>query len=136
MALDVWAPRIRSILRIVAGLMFMMHGTQKLLGWPIPPHGGQSPPLMSMMGIAGLIELIGGILIVIGLFTRIASFIASGEMAAAYFIAHAREAFWPIANQGELPVLYCFLFLYFFFAGAGPWSIDAMMNRGRARPAL
>lgn len=129
--LDLWAPRIRSILRFMAGAMFLMHGTQKLFSWPIPPMGGQNPPLTSMYGIAGLIEVVGGTLIAIGLLTRVASFIASGEMAAAYFIAHFPDGFWPLANKGELPALYSFLFLYFVFAGPGPWSIDAAFRRNR-----
>lgn len=102
------APRIYAVLRIVAGLMFAVHGAQKLLGL----FGGQQVPLMSQFGLAGVIELVGGILIAIGLFTSIAAFIASGEMAAAYFIAHAPRGPMPIQNDGELAVLYCFLFLY------------------------
>jgi putative oxidoreductase len=102
------APRIYAVLRIVAGLMFAVHGAQKLLGL----FGGPQVPLMSQLGLAGVIELIGGLLIAIGLFTSIAAFIASGEMAAAYFIAHAPRGLLPIQNGGELAVLYCFLFLY------------------------
>src|SRR5687767_13947858 len=97
-----------AILRIVAGLMFMFHGTQKLFAFP----GGQGTvAIASMPGIAGIIELVCGLLIAIGLFTSIAAFIASGEMAAAYFIAHFPQSFWPIVNRGELSVLYCFVFL-------------------------
>lgn len=129
--LHAWAPRVLSILRIVTALLFMQHGGQKLLGFPVPPMGGSSPPLLSMMGIAGLIELIGGFLLLIGLFTRPAAFIMSGEMAVAYFTVHAKRGFWPLANEGELAVLYCFVFLYFVFAGAGPWSLDAIFKRSR-----
>jgi putative oxidoreductase len=132
MPLDVWAPRVRAILRIVTGIMFMMHGTQKMFGWPIPPHGGQSPPITSIYGVAGIIEIVCGALIAIGLLTRFAAFLASGEMAVAYFMAHAKSSFWPLENQGELAVVYCFLFLYFVFSGAGAWSVDALIDRNRA----
>lgn len=127
-----WAPRLRSVLRIVVGLMFLLHGTQKILGFPDPGAqlGAQAPLLIRA---AGFIELIAGALITLGLFTSIAAFIASGEMAVAYFKQHAPGGFWPTLNGGELAVLYCFLFLYLAFAGPGPWSIDAMIGRGRTR---
>lgn len=110
-----------ALLRIVAGLLFAMHGTQKLFGWP-----GDNPPveLASMMGVAGIIELVGGVLIMIGLLTSWAAFIASGEMAVAYFMAHASQGGLPIENGGELSVLYCFLFLYIASRGSGVWSVD------------
>ena len=125
-----WAPRLRSILRIVVGLMFMLHGAQKLLGFPdaaakLQPHA----PLL--LKAAGFIELVVGALIAVGLLTSIAAFIASGEMAVAYFKQHAPGGFWPTLNGGELAVVYCFVFLYLAFAGPGPWSIDAMLGRKR-----
>ena len=117
-----------SILRIMAGLLFLQHGTSKYLGIPQTDFTGASP--FTMGGAAGLIELIGGALIVIGLFTRPAAFIASGTMAVAYFYAHAPQGFYPIQNGGELAALYCFVFLYLAGAGAGSLSIDRMMRRG------
>ena len=122
-----WEPRILSILRIVLGLLYMQHGLFKIFGFP----PGQTPAkpyvLMSLVpGLAGLLELIGGALVAIGLFTRIVAFILSGEMAFAYFMAHAPRAFYPYSNGGELAVLYCFAFLYLAFAGGGPWSLDAL----------
>ncbi|HEV7428364.1 MAG TPA: DoxX family protein [Thermoanaerobaculia bacterium] len=123
-----------ALLRIVTGLMFAMHGTQKLLGWPPMPKG-MSGPLPPLMKIGGGIELIGGLLIAFGLFTGIAAFIASGEMAVAYFMFHAPHGgFWPIENQGELAALYCFVFLFIAAHGAGIWSIDNAI-RGR-RPVV
>lgn len=117
-----YSAQLYAILRIVAGLMFAMHGSQKLFGIP----GGKPPvEIASMMGAAGIIELVAGIMIAIGLLTSIAAFIASGEMAVAYFMAHAPNGSLPILNQGELAVLYCFLFLYFAAAGSGIWSVDA-----------
>ena len=113
---------IYALLRIVAGLLFSLHGVQKLFG----ALGGQSVELMSQMGLAGLIELIGGAMIAVGLFTSPVAFIASGEMAVAYFQAHAPRGFWPIMNGGELAVLYCFLFLYFAAVGSGKWSVDSL----------
>ncbi|HEX8617593.1 MAG TPA: DoxX family protein [Thermoanaerobaculia bacterium] len=123
-----FAPQLFAVLRIVAGLMFALHGAQKLFGWP----GGSEPAAAAMIKVAGVIELVGGLLIAIGLFTGIAAFISSGLMAAAYFIGHARQNFWPVLNQGELAVLYCFLFLYIAAHGAGMWSVDAARNRGTA----
>ena len=127
-----WAPQLRSVLRIVAGLMFMLHGTQKLLSFPDPsmPVNPNGPPLLK---VAGFIELVGGALIALGLLTSIAAIIASGEMAVAYFKAHYPDGFWPTMNHGELAVLYCFVFLYLAFAGPGPWSLDAIIGRGRRR---
>jgi putative oxidoreductase len=117
-----------ALLRIVAGLMFMMHGTQKLLAWP-PAPGRTAVALGSLPGIAGLLELVLGLMIAIGLITWLAAFLASGEMAVAYWMVHAKGGFWPIVNQGELAVLYCFLFLYIAAAGAGIWSIDNARRR-------
>ena len=125
-----WAPRIRSLLRIVAGLMFMLHGTQKLFSFPDPsmPVNPNGPMFLKL---AGILELVLGALIAIGLLTRLAAFLASGEMAVAYFKVHAPNGFWPTMNQGELAALYCFVFLYFAFAGPGPWSLDALFNKSR-----
>ena len=123
-----FTPQIYALLRIVAGLMFMMHGTQKLLGFP----GAKSTvPIASMPGVAGVIELVCGFLIAIGLLASIAAFIASGEMAVAYFMAHFPKGFWPILNQGELSVLYCFLFLYIAANGSGICSVDRAMRGTR-----
>ena len=117
-----------AILRIIAGIMFAMHGTQKLFGYPPMPKG-MSGPLPLMLMVAGGIELVCGVLIAIGFFTGIAAFIASGEMAVAYFAAHAHGGFWPIENQGELAVLYCFVWLFVAAHGAGIWSIDNALRR-------
>ncbi len=118
-----------AILRIVAGLMFALHGTQKLLGYPPMPKG-MSGPLPPLMMVAGGIELVCGFLIVLGFFTGIAAFIASGEMAVAYFMGHASHGgFWPLENQGELAVLYCFLWLFVAAHGAGIWSVDNALRR-------
>lgn len=124
-----YAPYFYALLRIVAGLLFAMHGSQKLFGIP-----GDQPgmPLASMMGFAGIVEFVGGLLIAFGLFTSIAAFIASGQMAVAYFMAHASKGSLPILNQGELAVLYCFLFLYIAAHGAGIWSIDALRRPKKA----
>ena len=113
-------PVLYSLLRIVAGLLYAQHGAQKLFGL----LGGQTVPLASQAGLAGIIEFFGGLLIAIGLFTPIAAFIASGQMAAAYFIAHAHQGFWPIMNRGELAALYCFLFLYIAVRGAGRYAVQ------------
>ncbi len=120
-----WAPRLLSLLRIVAGLIFLEHGTQKLFGFPIPPTGGASPAMFSLLWFAAVLEVVGGVLLVLGLFTRPVAFILSGEMAFAYWMAHAPRAFWPVANGGDAAILYCFVFLYLAAAGAGPWSVDA-----------
>ncbi len=124
-----WAPRLLSVLRIITGFLFMVHGAQKLFGFPAPTQGG-TPPLMSLIGVGGLLEFFGGLLILLGLFTRPVAFILSGMMAVAYFMAHAPGGFWPMLNKGELAVLYCFIFLYLAAAGAGPWSVDRLWRRG------
>jgi putative oxidoreductase len=126
--LEPYSECIHDTLRIVAGYCFMLHGLQKLFG----VLGGQQPELVSLLGLAALIEAIGGALIALGLFTRPAAFIASGEMAAAYFIAHApRDGLFlfPVANQGEPAVLFCFVFLYLASAGPGAWSLDARLRK-------
>jgi putative oxidoreductase len=118
-----YSPYAFALFRIVAGLLFMMHGTQKLFGWP---GGKAGVPLASMMGLAGIIEFLCGLLIMIGLFGSIAALIASGEMAAAYFMAHLPQGFWPILNQGELAALFCFAFLFVAAHGSGIWSVDSL----------
>jgi len=122
-------PHLLSVLRIVTGFLFIQHGGQKLLGYPVPMRSEFD--LFSLSGIAGSLELIGGALIIIGLFTRPTAFILSGLMAFAYFIAHAPQGFWPIVNKGELAALYCFVFLYFSVAGGGAWSLDSLRKGGR-----
>jgi len=114
--------QILSVLRVMAGLLILQHGTGKYLNFPVGPTNNASP--LTPGGAAGLIELVGGVLVTIGLFTRLAAFILSGTMAVAYFYAHAPRGFYPILNQGELAVLYCFVFLYLAAAGGGPWSLD------------
>lgn len=122
-----WQPQLLSVLRIMAGLLMLQHGTIKHLGYPAGPMNDVAT--FSLGGIAGLIELAGGVLIVLGLATRPAAFVLSGLMAAAYFIAHAQRDFFPILNGGELAVLYCFVFLYLAAAGPGPWSVDRLRRR-------
>ena len=120
-----WSPQVLSILRIIAGLLILQFGMAKLFGFPYVEMF-KSVQLFSLYGLAGTIELVGGALLVIGLFTRPAAFILSGEMAAAYFIAHFPKGFIPLLNGGNEAVIYCFVFLYFVFAGPGPWSLDAV----------
>jgi len=121
-----WHAQFLSVLRIMTGLLFVEHGTAKYLGFP---HLEKVPEPLSMGGVGGMFELVGGALIVLGLFTRPVAFLLSGEMAIAYFYAHAPRAFFPLLNMGEDAILFCFVFLYIFFAGPGPWSLDAMMKR-------
>ena len=123
-----WTPRILSLLRIVAALLFLEHATIKFLHFPMAMPG-MSGPLPAMILVAGAIEAITGVLMTLGLFTRIAAFVASGEMAIAYFMAHAPRSFWPAINQGEGAILFCFVFLYLAFAGGGTWSLDAAVRR-------
>jgi putative oxidoreductase len=120
-SLGKWAPYALAVLRIMTALLFMAHGTAKLLGFP---DLGFSPEVLSLPWIAGAIEIVGGVLLLLGLFTRPVAFILSGEMAAAYFMAHAPQGFHPIQNGGESAVLFCFVFLYFVFSGPGAWSLD------------
>lgn len=122
-------PYIYAILRIVVGFLFLLHGTQKLFGFP--PSGKPGGSLNAMMTAAGVIELVAGLLILIGLFASIAAFIASGMMAVAYFMVHQPQGALPIQNNGETAVLFCFIFLYIAARGSGIWSVDSMMNRGR-----
>jgi putative oxidoreductase len=123
------APQLLSLLRIVAALMFLQAGTIKLFGWPMAMPGGATAQLMTQVGIGGILEAVGGSLLLIGLFTRPVAFVLSGEMAVAYFQFHAPQGFWPVVNQGQPAVLYCFIWLYFSAAGAGPWSLDALRKR-------
>jgi len=127
-ALDAWAPRMLSVLRIVAGLCFLEHGTMKLLHFPESMGPGPLPPLML---VAGILELVGGALLVIGLLTRPVAFVLAGEMAIAYFMAHFSKSPYPALNGGEAAVLYCFIFLYLACAGGGPWGVDGWFNRRR-----
>jgi putative oxidoreductase len=120
----VWAPRLLSVLRIVAALIFMAHGTQKLLGFPAPASGA-GPAAFTLSWFSGVIELVTGFLMLIGLFTRPAAFLASGTMAFAYWLAHAPRDPFPVLNGGDAAILYCFVFLYLVAAGPGPWSVDA-----------
>jgi putative oxidoreductase len=118
-----WAPQMLSILRIMSALLFIAHGTQKLIGFPPSERG--IPPLFSIYGLAGVLETFGGILLLVGLFTRPVAFVLSGMMAVAYFMAHAPQSFYPALNGGDAAILFCFVFLYLFTAGPGPWSVDA-----------
>lgn len=130
--LTVWAPHMLSVLRIMSALLFLEHGTQKLLDFPPHPN---PPALLSLLGLQGVIELVGGVLLALGIFTRPVAFILSGNMAVAYFMAHAPESFFPVVNGGDAAILYCFVFLYFVFAGGGAWSVDATRRRaGFAAP--
>ncbi|MBC7930567.1 MAG: DoxX family protein [Rubrivivax sp.] len=136
-----WTPQVLSILRIVAAFLLTAHGSQKVMNFPPapppPPQAAaqqQAPaapkevPLI--ITVAGWLELVGGLLLLIGLFTRPVAFILSGLMAVAYFMAHAPGGFWPIINKGELAVILCFVYFYLFFAGGGPWSVDSCLRRG------
>src|SRR5262245_57199042 len=125
-----YAAHLYAVMRIVVGLLFLCHGAQKVFGaLGGVDRQGASVPLLSQLGLAGIVELVAGGLIVIGLLAGYAAFIASGEMAVAYFTAHAPRAFWPIQNTGELAVLYCFVFLYIASHGAGIWSADRALGR-------
>ena len=126
-----YAPAVLSVVRIVVGLIFMEHGTQKFLSFPAGEMAGMGLGLSSPGAYAGIIELVCGLMSAIGLFTRPAAFLASGTMAVAYFMAHAPQNFFPVNNMGDAAILYCFIFLYFVFAGAGPLSLDAMMRGKR-----
>ena len=119
----VWAPWLLSVLRIVTGLQFLEHGTQKFFSFPM--RTSAAPELMSLLGLQGCLEIVGGLLILLGLFTRPVAFVLSGNMAVAYFMAHFPKDFFPARNGGDAAILFCFVFLYLAAAGAGPWSIDA-----------
>lgn len=120
-----WSPVLLSLLRIVTALLFMQHGAQKLFGFP---GGGHTVELMSLMGLAGVLEFFGGLLVLLGLFTRPVAFILSGEMAFAYFMVHAHANFWPVINGGDLAVMFCFTFLYLSAAGGGTVSLDRVLR--------
>jgi len=123
-----WSPRMLSVLRIMTGLLFIEHGTQKFFAFP-----SAGPALDALHVVQGLIELIGGVLIVIGLFTRPVAFILAGDMAVAYFYAHAPRSFFPLVNMGQLAILFCFVFFYIFVAGGGAWSVDQQRASSRFR---
>ena len=134
-SLSRWEPQALSVLRIVSGFLILQHGLQKVFGLLAPPARPgappfQTPPLASLAGVSGLLELVGGVLHLLGLFTRPTAFVMSGLLAVAYFMAHAPAGFWPILNRGELAALYSFVFLYLFVAGGGPWSVDYCLRRG------
>ena len=121
-----WTPRILSALRIITALLFIEHGTAKILRFPESPDIPAELPAIAL--VAGVLEIFGGALVTVGLFTRIAAFILSGEMAVAYFLAHALNSFFPLLNHGESAILFCFIFLYLAFAGGGEWSLDRMLR--------
>ena len=123
-----WAPRVLGVLRIVVGFLFIQHGTLKLFGVPAT-EGMGAVDLMSLYGLAGILETVGGLLLLLGLFTRPVAFVLSGQMAVAYFMAHAPQSFLPIQNHGELAVTWCFVFLYFFAAGPGAFSFDGVRGK-------
>ena len=128
------SPYLLSVLRIAAAFVFIQFGTAKLFAFPasIMPDGS-TVPVASQIGVAATLEAFGGLLLLVGLFTRPVAFLLSGEMAFAYFIGHAPQGFWPVLNQGHSAILFCFVFLYFSAAGAGPWSLDALRERSRYR---
>ena len=132
-----WAassPRLLSVLRIVAAFIFIQEGAAKLFAFPTPlMPGGSAFPLFSRLGIAGGLEFIGGVLMLVGLWTRPVAFLLAGEMAIAYFTAHAPNSFWIVANQGMAAVIFCFVWLYFSAAGGGPWSLDAAISKMRIK---
>lgn len=123
-------PYVLSLLRIIAGFGFCLHGFQKIFG-VLGGAGGSGQPaqFLTLPWVAGLLELAGGLLVLFGLFTAPVAFVLSGQMAVAYFMAHAPRGFWPIQNTGELAMLYCFVFLYLFTAGGGPWSLDRLLRK-------
>ncbi|MDB5562706.1 MAG: DoxX family protein [Hyphomicrobiales bacterium] len=127
--LNTYAPPMLSVLRIVTALLYLEHGTQKLLNFPASAHAGGTLNLLSLLGAASIIELVAGVLLILGLFSRPAAFIAAGEMAIAYWMAHFRGGVFPINNGGDTAIMFCFAFLYIVFAGPGPWSVDAMRGR-------
>jgi putative oxidoreductase len=127
MDIATWSPRMLSVLRIMTGLLFLEHGTQKFFAFP-----GPGPTLTPLLAVQGFLELVGGILIVVGLFTRPVALILAGDMAVAYFYAHAPRGFFPTLNGGQLAILFCFVFLYLLVAGGGVWSVDEARSRSRS----
>lgn len=130
-SLQRWTPRLLSVLRIVTALLFMQHGAQKLFGF-LATQAAATPPLLSLRGVAGVLEFFGGLLILFGLLTRPVAFVLSGMMAVAYFMVHAPNGFWPLQNRGELAALYSFVFLYLSVAGGGAWSLDNLWRGDRS----
>jgi putative oxidoreductase len=133
-ALDRYSPYALAALRIVTALIFIEHGTQKLFGWPAPPQSGL-PAVMSLSWIGGVLEAVGGLFILIGLFTRPVAFVLAGEMAVAYWMFHAPRSFFPVLNGGDAAILYCFVFLLLVFTGPGAWSLDGARETPRPRHA-
>ncbi|MGD9966589.1 MAG: DoxX family protein [Hyphomonadaceae bacterium] len=127
--LDRFSGPLLSVLRIVSALLFMAHGTGKLFQFPPVEQFPHAPAVLSLPWIAGVLEFVGGALLALGLGTRLVAFILSGQMAVAYWMAHAPQAFYPIQNGGELAIMFCFVFLYLAAAGGGPWSIDSVLNK-------
>lgn len=126
--LNSWSPRVLDVLRIVTALLFMAHGLMKIFHFP--EAMAEAPdPLPPLIVVAAWMEIVGGVLLVLGLFTRLVAFLTSGEMAIAYFMYHAGQSFYPILNNGESAILFCFIFLYLVFAGPGPWSLDAVVRK-------
>jgi putative oxidoreductase len=130
MEFAIWAPRMLSVLRIMAALLFIEHGTQKFFNFPPPATPGSG--LTTLLVGQGFLELVGGFLLLIGFYTRIVAFILSGDMAVAYFMRHAPRSFFPLLNGGDLAVLFCFVFFYIFVAGGGVWSVDAQLSSRRS----
>jgi putative oxidoreductase len=130
--LSTWSPQARALLRIMAALLTIQHGTQKYFAFPASEWFPEAPEVLSLMGVAGLIELVGGVLVLIGLFTRPAAFILSGFMASAYFLGHMPQGFFPANNMGDAAILFCFVFFYLLFAGPGAWSVDGLVAKGGA----
>jgi putative oxidoreductase len=128
-----WAPTMLAILRIVTGLLFLEHGAQKLLGFP--PATNPMPPVFSLLWFAGVLELVGGLMVMVGSLTRPTAFILSGEMAVGYWMFHAPRGPFPALNGGDAAILYCFIFLYLVFSGPGAWSIDGLRQRPAPRHA-
>ncbi len=126
---QLWTARALSVLRMMTALLFLEHGTSKLFGFPPSPFPVHS--LMSMMGASAILEALGGLLLLLGLFTRPVAFILCGEMAVAYFMVHAPHSFFPLLNKGDSAIQFCFVFLYLIFAGPGPWSLDALRSMSR-----
>jgi putative oxidoreductase len=130
--LDRYSPYALAALRIVAALIFMEHGTQKLFGFPAPPESGR-PPAFSLFWLGGVMEFLGGLFVLVGLFTRPVAFLLAGEMAVAYWMFHAPRSFFPVLNGGDAAILYCFVFLLLVFTGPGAWSVDGARTKAGPR---